>query len=345
MLRDDARHAAREYRRKRDPRRTPEPFGGDAGRRPRLRRAAARRPASPLRPAARAGRRARELGGAEGHSARAWRAASRRARRGSPARVRDFEGEIPAGQYGAGTVEIWDSGTYELVEEKRDGGLTVRLHGARLDGVWTLVPAALDGDAKNWLLLRKDDAGADAARPTRRCSRRRRRAPGRRRLGCSSRSGTASGRSRRIGGGEATFRSRNGNDLTGALRRRRARASARRVRSPSAVLDGEVCALDETGRSELRRCCSGARARSSSSSFDLLELDGEPLVDRPLAERREALAALVDRAVGGVLRLARRSTTARRSSRLRASRGSRASSRSASTRATSPAAARATGAR
>src|SRR4026208_735581 len=53
----------------------------------------------------------------------------------------DFEGEIPAGQYGAGTVEIWDRGTYELVEEKKDGGLTVRLHGERLDGLWTLVPA------------------------------------------------------------------------------------------------------------------------------------------------------------------------------------------------------------
>ena len=59
-----------------------------------------------------------------------------------------FEGEIPKGQYGAGTVEIWDSGTYELVEEKRDGGLTVRLHGKRLDGTWTLVPAKLDGDPK-----------------------------------------------------------------------------------------------------------------------------------------------------------------------------------------------------
>ena len=52
-----------------------------------------------------------------------------------------FEGEIPKGNYGAGTVEIWDSGTYELVEEKRDGGLTVRLHGKRLEGTWTLVPA------------------------------------------------------------------------------------------------------------------------------------------------------------------------------------------------------------
>ena len=68
-----------------------------------------------------------------------------------------FDGEIPKGNYGAGTVEIWDNGTYELVEEKPDGGLTVRLHGERLEGTWTLVPAHLDGDEKNWLLIRKRD--------------------------------------------------------------------------------------------------------------------------------------------------------------------------------------------
>ena len=45
-----------------------------------------------------------------------------------------FEGEIPAGNYGAGTVEIWDRGTYELVEEKPNGGLTVHLHGEKLKG-------------------------------------------------------------------------------------------------------------------------------------------------------------------------------------------------------------------
>ncbi len=72
-----------------------------------------------------------------------------------------FAGEIPKGNYGAGTVEIWDNGTYELVEEKPDGGLTVRLHGKRLEGTWTLIPAHLDGKEQNWLLMRKrDETGA-----------------------------------------------------------------------------------------------------------------------------------------------------------------------------------------
>ena len=69
----------------------------------------------------------------------------------------DFEGVIPEGSYGAGTVEVWDRGTYDLVAEKPDGGLTVRLHGSKLEGTWALVPAKLSGDAKNWLIVRKRD--------------------------------------------------------------------------------------------------------------------------------------------------------------------------------------------
>ena len=81
-----------------------------------------------------------------------------------PLEYATFEGEIPKGQYGAGTVEVWDHGTFELLEEKRDGGLTVRLHGERLEGTWTLVPAHLDGQEKNWLLLRKRDDSTPGAR-------------------------------------------------------------------------------------------------------------------------------------------------------------------------------------
>src|SRR5947209_3255420 len=79
-----------------------------------------------------------------------------------------FEGEIPKGEYGAGTVEIWDNGTYELVEEKKNGGLTVRLHGKRLEGTWALVPAHLSGDEKNWLIIRKREEGEAAVRKARR---------------------------------------------------------------------------------------------------------------------------------------------------------------------------------
>src|ERR671936_1414078 len=78
----------------------------------------------------------------------------------------EFEGEIPAGQYGAGTVEIWDKGTYELLDEKRGGGLTVRLEGKKLNGVWALGPAKLDGDPKNGLLIRKREEGSTPKHPT-----------------------------------------------------------------------------------------------------------------------------------------------------------------------------------
>ena len=72
-----------------------------------------------------------------------------------------FEGEIPKGKYGAGTVEIWDRGTYELLEEKKDGGLTFRLDGERLQGTWALIPAHLSGQEKNWLVLRKREETAE----------------------------------------------------------------------------------------------------------------------------------------------------------------------------------------
>jgi bifunctional non-homologous end joining protein LigD len=207
-----------------------------------------------------------------------------------------FEGEIPAGQYGAGTVEIWDRGTYELLEEKRDGGLTVRLAGERLRGTWTLVPAKLDGDEKNWLLLRKqdDDTPAVKAKSTEYAPMLATLAPevpagdgwvhevkwdGYRAIA-------------RVAGGEATLTSRRGNDLTGRFASV-ARAVARAVRTPDCVLDGEVCALDEEGRSSFSVMQQGS-GPLVYYAFDVLEADGEPLLDLPLEERRARLAELLD---------------------------------------------------
>jgi bifunctional non-homologous end joining protein LigD len=61
----------------------------------------------------------------------------------------DFEGDIGEGSYGAGKVEIWDSGEYELQQTEPDL-LTFTLHGDRLQGEYALVHTG----AANWLLLK-----------------------------------------------------------------------------------------------------------------------------------------------------------------------------------------------
>ena len=63
----------------------------------------------------------------------------------------DFEGSIPKGQYGAGTVEIWDHGTYNL-EESEPGKLKFELHGTKLYGHYVLV--RMEKNPHDWLLIK-----------------------------------------------------------------------------------------------------------------------------------------------------------------------------------------------
>jgi bifunctional non-homologous end joining protein LigD len=79
-----------------------------------------------------------------------------------PYEYKDFSGEIPQGQYGAGTVEIWDRGTYRpLLEDEPDnsvteaierGALKFELHGERLQGRYVLYH--FDKKGKNWFFFR-----------------------------------------------------------------------------------------------------------------------------------------------------------------------------------------------
>jgi bifunctional non-homologous end joining protein LigD len=85
-----------------------------------------------------------------------------------PLEYASFEGEIPAGQYGAGRVEIYDRGSYELVEERRSGGLTVRLDGRRLRGTWTLAPDRGRERESDWLIVRRSGDEPPPRRATRR---------------------------------------------------------------------------------------------------------------------------------------------------------------------------------
>lgn len=80
-----------------------------------------------------------------------------------PIEYGSFEGRIPAGNYGAGTVIIWDHGTYVPVAEDPEAALAAgeikfRLLGEKLDGGWTLV--RLKDDPTNWLLIKERDPSA-----------------------------------------------------------------------------------------------------------------------------------------------------------------------------------------
>ena len=85
-----------------------------------------------------------------------------------PIEYGDFEGIIPKGEYGGGTVMLWDAGTWEPLDDAhkgyRKGHLRFALHGQKLHGAWHLVRSRRgeEGEKEQWLLFKDDD---DLARP------------------------------------------------------------------------------------------------------------------------------------------------------------------------------------
>jgi len=82
-----------------------------------------------------------------------------------PVSYNEFEGTIPPKQYGAGTVIVWDRGTWEPADDPRaglvNGKLLFKLHGEKLAGLWELVRIAKPGDKQDpWILFKKRDAWA-----------------------------------------------------------------------------------------------------------------------------------------------------------------------------------------
>ena len=63
----------------------------------------------------------------------------------------DFEGEIEEGNYGAGTVKIWDSGTYDI-ESRKEQKIVFRLRGKKLSGRYTLLQMRWGGN--QWILFK-----------------------------------------------------------------------------------------------------------------------------------------------------------------------------------------------
>jgi bifunctional non-homologous end joining protein LigD len=214
-----------------------------------------------------------------------------------PLEYAKFHGEIPKGQYGGGTVEIFDNGTYDLLEEKRNGQLTFDLHGKKLKGRWSLVPAHMDGKEQNWLLIKRHDdhdegptaaaqqsykpmlATVDTHIPHGDDWAHEVKFDGFRALAY-------------VRGGECKLVSRNDNDLTGRFPEV-AKAIVKAVKSPNAVLDGEICRIDPSGKTSFSELQQGS-GPLVFYAFDLLELDGEPRIDQPLTERKKELRTLLD---------------------------------------------------
>ena len=213
-----------------------------------------------------------------------------------PLEYAKFHGEIPKGQYGGGTVEIFDNGTYDLLEEKPNGQLTFDLHGKKLKGRWSLVPAHMDGKEQNWLLIKRSDDDEEHANVVQGVYK-----PMLATLDTNIPHGDDWTYEVKfdgfravayIRGGECRLVSRNDNDLTGRFPEV-AKAIVKAVKSPNAVVDGEITRLDPTGKTSFSELQQGD-GPLVFYAFDLLELDGEPRIDLPLTERKQQLRKLLD---------------------------------------------------
>lgn len=89
----------------------------------------------------------------------------------------DFEGVIPDDEYGGGTVMVWDIGAFDNAKRDKTGAiekslaqcwadehLMVTLHGTKLTGGYALTHFRSEGHTRQWLLVKMDDAEADARR-------------------------------------------------------------------------------------------------------------------------------------------------------------------------------------
>jgi bifunctional non-homologous end joining protein LigD len=224
-----------------------------------------------------------------------------------PLEYLDFEGDIPKGEYGAGSMRVWDRGTYEELKwEPRK--VEVRFHGERLQGRYALFPIDKDAEPKNWLIHRMDppaDPAAGEPMPDRLV-------PMLARTGTLPRDDEHWAFEIKWDGvraicqsepGRLRLHSRNLLDITPRYpeigRLNRALSHHR------AVLDGEVVALDAQGRPSFgalqRRMhvtADAAVRRLAKETpvtyviFDLLWLDGHSLMELPYAERRARLQEL-----------------------------------------------------
>jgi bifunctional non-homologous end joining protein LigD len=217
-----------------------------------------------------------------------------------PLEYLSFEGEIPAGEYGAGTMSIWDHGSYEA-EELEENKLVIRLDGERVQGRFALFRTKQD-----WLMHRMDppenpgDPFPDDLSPMKAT------------LASMPSDEDAWGFEIKWDGvralayaepGRLRLVSRGKRDISGQYPE--ISRLSRRLGSRRAVLDGELVAFDDDGKPSFQRLQPRMHGTSESEIqrrrreipvtyviFDLLYLDGRSLLGEPYDRRRRALEDL-----------------------------------------------------
>jgi bifunctional non-homologous end joining protein LigD len=213
----------------------------------------------------------------------------------------DFAGEIPKGEYGAGKVAIWDSGTYET-DKWRSDEVIVTFHGKRLREKYVLFQTK----GKNWMIHRMDPADPDREPMPEKVK------------PMMARLSTLPPDEERWGfeikwdglrailyceGGRVRLQNRNLRDVT--MGYPELRGLGRALGSNDAVLDGEIVALDEAGKPRFELMQRRMHVASASAInrltksipvvymiFDLLYLDGRSTMPLPYTERRSRLEGL-----------------------------------------------------
>ncbi|MDQ6820666.1 MAG: DNA ligase D [Actinomycetota bacterium] len=225
-----------------------------------------------------------------------------------PLEYLEFHGKIPKGQYGAGSMTIWDRGTFD-VHKWEERKVEVTFHGERLSGRYGLFPIGRDPALKNdWMIHRMDPPADPDRQPM-----------PERLVPMLARASTTVPTPESewsfevkwdgvraiayIQPGRLRLESRNLNEITDAYPELRGLLRSAGMRE--LVLDGEIVAFDEQGRPSFERLqrrmhvTSPAAVRRLMSShpvlyaiFDLLYLDGHSMMDLTYSERRARLQEL-----------------------------------------------------
>jgi bifunctional non-homologous end joining protein LigD len=227
-----------------------------------------------------------------------------------PLRYLDFAGEIPEGQYGAGTMSIWDTGTFQT-HKWSDDKVEVTFHGERLRGRYGLFPigrrADGSGSDKDWMIHRMDPPQDPERAPMPERVLPMLAGPGRlppdaerwsfevKWDGVRALAHVRPGRLRLV--------SRNLNEITAAYPEVRGILSDLSMRE--VILDGEIVAFGEDGTPSFERLQSRMHVGSPSAIarlqkttpvvfaiFDVIYLDGRSLMNLPYQERRARLEQL-----------------------------------------------------